>query len=263
MKNQNKILLKPPQKPIPLLFKCGLVAACILFGLLWLYYFIDQNDLVHQPYFPSTLSLYLHHGIAWFSAVVVFVVFIVIFLSASYEWVLNYYQHKFTQYTLGGFLFISGLFLALFFGSIAKTMAYTALNAMSSQAALYIGAGTSKQATIFITHAINPSYQQKIQVKRGKVMVWIIDPVSYRFNIQLTFDGQLHQLDPYCYSGSPNQPTLHTPQFKINGIESFLGFRCTSGCEFYQYFEIHDQTQLSTSNFSSCRKIYVQQTSLK
>ncbi|MFW2047103.1 hypothetical protein [Acinetobacter variabilis] len=263
MKPHNKILLQPPKKSIPLWVKWSLAIACTLFGLWWLYYFMDQNDLVYQPYFPSTLSMYVHHGIAWLSAISVFMVFIVIFLSASYEWLLHYRRQKIIQFSLGSFLVVSGFGLALFFASITKTMVYSACHAMASQWALYVGTPITKQSMLHARQTVNSSYQQHIQLKRGKVMVWIIDPVSYTLNLQLHFDQKTYQLDPFCYSGSKGAPRLHTSQFKMSGIESFLGFRCTSGCELYSYFTTSDLTALVASNFNTCRKIYSQQPSLK
>lgn len=263
MKYHNKILPKPAKKKIPLFMKWGFVCVAIFVGLGWLYYFFEYNDLVNQPYYPSSLSLYIHKTLAWISACLVGFITITVFLLASYEWIMHYRHQKFIQYSLGTFLFISGMCLSLFFGSMAKTMVYTSLNAMSSQVALQLGENTSKQIFITERHIVNPHFQQEIQVKRGRVMTHIIDPVSYKLNIQLTFDNKTHHLDPYCYSGSVDEPQLNESSFQVLGQQSFLGFRCTTGCELYRYFSAGNHTNLTSSNFSTCRKIYTQQPSLR
>lgn len=263
MKYHNKILLKPPKKKMSLLLRCIVIGFSVILGLWCLNYFIFENDLVNFPYFPSSLVLYFHHSFAWMSAILIGLGFVIVFMINSYAWIKGYRKQKLVQYSLATFLWISGIGLGVFLGSVSKEIMYTSLNAISSQLALHVGEITHKQGYISESHTMNSRFQQEIQVKRGKVMARIIDPVSYKFNIQLSLDGKTQSLNQYCYTGSTAEPLLKIPAFKATGTESILGFRCTSGCELYQYFEVKDDSSLSVSNFNACRKVYPKQPALK
>ena len=261
-KKQNKILVKLPNKKKSFWLKLLSTCAVISGGIWFLDFFILSNDLINQPFFPSTLLSYINLTISWSCAFIIWIIFVLYFLKLSKEWIRTYNRFKFTKYSLATFLWISAFCLATFFGSVAKSIANSCINGISSKMALTFDNVVNKRISISESHFNNPTFGQLIQLTRGKTTVNIIDPVSYKLSIELTIDRKIKKLDSYCLVNTSDEPHLRTTIFEVKGQESFLGFRCTSGCELYQYFNTINQKQLSIDNFDSCRRVYSKQESI-